>query len=210
MSDLIVVMVWHEESDPEKIDAFHANLDSFKAHNPKIDIVVIKNIFCGGKAAWLGTDITFFNWYANHQQGSMAKRYLLVEWDCWCNCNLRDYYEKVFDENLVVPNVKYPERDDWFWFSSIGDLPPRARNHATGISPMCGILFSKHAMDIMVSEVLNQEYFGLNSEIRLGTIATMLGIDPIINPRYNRSIGWRTSHYPIRNYPGIHHPRKTL
>lgn len=210
MSDIMVVMVWHDESDPEKIAAFHANRNSFKLHNPNTEVVVVKNIFDSGKAAWLGTDITFFDWYVNHAKQSKAKRFLLVEWDCWCNCNLKDYYEKVFDNDLVVPNVKYPERDDWYWFSSIGDLPPRARKFATGISPMCGVLFSKHAMDTLVDEILNQEYLGLNSEIRLGTIATMMGIDPIVNPRYNRSIGWRTSNYPIRIYPGLHHPRKTL
>lgn len=210
MEDLTVVMVWHEETDLEKIEAFNANFNSFRETNPEIEVIVIKNIFSERKLAWFGTDLTFFKWYVESKADRMDRRFLLVEWDCWCNCDLKAYFSKVYDNDLVVPNIKYPERDDWFWFSTIEQLPQRARVYATGITPMCAVLISQHAAEIISGEILKEEYLGLNSELRLGTIATMLGFDPIINPTYNRTIGWRNSEYPLRAWPGLHHPRKKL
>jgi len=210
MKELIVLMAWHQESDQAKCHAFEENKRSFITHNPELDILTIMNPFSDQKEAWLGTDLAIFEWYQINRDKYVAKRYLIVEWDCWCDCNLTDYFSRVWDCDLVVPNIKYPERDDWYWFNTLAKLPASARLHATGITPLCGILLSKVAMDAIGQEILKPEYGGLNSELRLGTIATMLNYDPIVNPVYNRSLGWRATGLFDTKYKGLHHPRKKI
>lgn len=116
---------------------------------------------------------------------------MLVDWDCWCDCNLREYFSRVWNCDVVGPCIKYPERDDWVWFNSIYRLPPYARKYPTGIVPFCGILLSNKAMNMICQEILKPEYDGLNSELRMPTIATMLNLDPAPNPVCSRSITWR-------------------
>lgn len=209
MTDLKILICWHKESDLEKIRAFEENKQTFINFNPDIEIIILMNIMEDTKEAWLSSDLTVFNWYKNNSN-SRAKRYVIVEWDCWCDCSLNEYFAKVWDCDLVVPSVKYPERDDWVWFKTINQLPAFARPFAVGITPFCAILMSDLAMNSISTEILKIDYKGLNSELRLGTISTMLNFDPIVNPVYSRSIGWRfTSPYDLK-YKGLHHPRKKI
>lgn len=210
MKELIILMSWHKEADPGKIAAFEENYSSFKTYNPGVEIITVMNYFTEPKRAWLSTDLVLFNWYINNHECYPARRYLLIEWDCWCDCKIEDYFSRVWDCNLVVPTVKYPERDDWYWFQTINQLPQESRVYATGISPLCAILISDEAMDAISKEINKPEYESLNSEIRFGTIATMLNYDPVVNPVYNRSIGWRFPSPFDNKIPGLHHPRKKI
>jgi hypothetical protein len=208
MKELIILICWHQEYDEEKILAFEKNRKSFVDYNPGIEIITVMNIMSDPKEAWLSTDLSVFNWYSN--TGKRAERYVIVEWDCWCDCDMRGYFSRVWDCDLVVPSIKYPERDDWVWFKTVHQLPDKARPFAVGVTPFCGILISETAMAAISQEIFKDGYRGLNSELRLGTIATMLDLDPIVNPVYNRSIGWRfVSPFDLK-YKGLHHPRKKI
>lgn len=203
-------MAWHDETDNEKIAAFEENRKSFVSHNPDIDIITVYNPFGDNKQAWLSTDLSCFYWFRDNRGSHLSERYLIVEWDCWCDCDLKDYYNRVWDCDFVVPSVKYPERDDWYWFSTIQKLPIQARAYATGVTPFCGMLLSRYAMETILPEIIKPEYLPLNSELRLGTVATMLNIDPIVNPVYGRSLSWRSTALFDTKYPGLHHPRKKI
>jgi hypothetical protein len=207
--EIIILMAWHNESDLAKVLAFEENKKTFNLLNPEIEIIVVINPFNDPNQAWLSTDLSIFDWYLKNIT-VRAKRYLIVEWDCWCDCKIESYFERVWDCDLVVPSVKYPERDDWFWFTTIKKIPEKARKFAVGVTPLCGILISDRAMKPIAEESVKPEYSGLNSELRLGTVATMFDFDPIVNPVYTRSIGWRSVSYFDKKYAGLHHPRKTL
>lgn len=209
IDEVIILIAWHQEADEKKIKAFEANKQTFIDHNPGVKIFTVISPFKDPRQAWLNTDLSLFRWYLNNKAAANSKRYVIVEWDCWCNCSVYDYFQKVWDDDLVVPSVKYPERDAWEWFFQIRNLPIPVRPYAVGITPMCGLLVSQRAFEAIGTESLKPEYYRLNSELRLGTIATMLNYDPIVNPVYSRSINWKTPLFGLK-YKGFHHPRKLL
>ncbi|WP_276089682.1 hypothetical protein [Pedobacter sp. JY14-1] len=207
MKELIILIAWHKESNEDRVHAFQENKKSFADHNPDVDIITVMTPF-EGMEAWLNTDLSCFKWYLENGHMHSAQRYLIVEWDCWCNCDMYAYYKRVWDCDIVVPGIKYPERDDWYWFSTIDKLPERVRKYTTGVVPFCGILLSNFAMKKVSQEILKPEYYGLNSELRFGTVATSLGLDPIVNPVCNRTISWSGISPLDSNYLGLHHPKK--
>lgn len=203
-------MAWHEEKDEERIKAYEANKASFEQHNVDVDIITVKNPFKNSPTAWLNTDISVFKWFIENKDIINYERFIIVEWDCWCDCSIQQYFSRVWDCEVVVPNIKFPERDDWYWFSTIGLLPLNAQPFAAGITPMTGVLISNNAMTQISKEILKPQYASLNSELRLGTIATMLNLDPVVNPSYTRALGWKGICPFDLKYKGLHHPRKTL
>ncbi len=214
MKDLTILIGWYNEKDPIKIEAFEENRKSFLISNPELEIITVMNSFHdiedNKDQAWLCSDIPMYQWYLENSKKQNSARYLLVEWDCWCDVDLKEYFKKVWDCDLVVPCVKYPERDSWYWFSKINDLPKNVIKYAVGVMPFCGILISNKAMKKICREIVKPKYMKVISELRLGTIATMLKIDPIPNPVPNRIIGWHgVSPYDCK-YKGLHHPRKML
>ncbi len=210
MRELTVLMSWHEETEPERIRAYEENKKSFSAHNPGVEVITVMSHFSDFEEAWLSTDLSIFHWYRKFGAAHPAARYLLVEWDCWCDCDLHEYFTRVWDCDVVGPCVKYPERDDWYWFSTINKLPDYARAYSTGIVPFCGLLLSDRAMKEICTEILKPEYKYLNSELRLPTIATMLNFDPVTNPVCSRTITWRDGISFDQRYKGLHHPRKKI
>jgi mannosyltransferase OCH1-like enzyme len=210
-NELTILIAWHKENDEKKSKCFEENKRTFEQHNPNVDVIVVISSFENPKEAWLGTDLTIFRWFKENSNRIDSKRFLLLEWDCWCDASVKCYFEKTWDMDVVAPCVKYPERDSWFWFNNVDQtLPEQARLFATGIVPFCGILVSNKAMRLISQEILKPEYMGLNSELRFATIATMLGFDPVPNPVCSRSMTWKSIIPFDTRFKGIHHPRKTL
>lgn len=209
-TELTILIAWHKETDSSKIACYEENRRTFERYNPDADVITIINPFEDLKTAWLSSDLAVFMWYAAHQHEINSNRFLIVEWDCWCDMSAEEYYQYVWNHDFVAPTVVYPERDTWHWFNTIGDLPDRARLYATGIIPFCGILMSDKAMRAITAEILKPEYASLNSELRLPTIATMLGFHPVPNPVCSRGITWKNSVPFAGQFKGLHHPRKTL
>lgn len=209
MDEVIILIAWHNETDESRIKAFDANRQTFIEHNPGVKIFTVINHYPDSNKAWLSSDLSLFSWYIRNKELVKSNRFVLIEWDCWCDCSIECYYNRVWDCDFVVPCVKYPERDDWYWFEQIKEIPERARPYAVGITPFCGILISNRAFDAISKEIFDKQYKTLNSELRLGTIATMLNFDPVVNPVYSRSLCWRTPRFGSK-YKGLHHPRKAL
>lgn len=210
MKELTVLIGWHHELDDNRIKVFEANRLSFQVNNPEVEVITIMNEIKDPKLAWLSTDIGMFEWYAKHSSQHRSKRYLLVEWDCWCNCDLQQYYQKVWDCDVVGPSVRYPGRDYWTWFRSIPKLPEDVRQFATGIVPFTGILLSDNAMKRIAAEILKPEYTELNSELRLATLAAFLGMEPVVNPVSNRSLTWIELNEFDPVIQGLYHPVKKI
>jgi hypothetical protein len=208
--ELTILIAWHNEIDAKRIACYEENKLTFEKYNAGVDIITIISPFENSKTAWLSTDLTIFQWYNIHKDKINSERFLLLEWDCWCDINAKEYYLPVWNYDLIVPSVVYPERDSWQWFNTMSLLPLRARLYATGIIPFCGILVSEKAMRAINDEILKPEYEGLNSELRFTTIATMLGFDPVPNPVCSRAITWKKIAPFDGRFRGLHHPRKTL
>lgn len=211
--ELTILMGWYDETDPDKVRAYKENKASFERSNPGVEVLTILNEFHGvlnSRSAWLCSDISIYKWYLQHGETNYSERYLLVEWDCWCDIDIKSYFKYTWDCDLVVPSIQYPERDTWSWFDSISLLPANSRRYATGIVPFCGILVSDRAMSIICPEIVKIQYSRVISELRLGTVATMLGIDPVCNAACNRTLGWQGISPFDKEYRGLHHPRKKI
>lgn len=209
-SELTILTVWYEETNQDRIECFEENKRSLIEYNPGIEIITIMNPFEDPKEAWLNTDLAIFLWYKENRYKIKSERFLLLEWDCWCNINLKEYYRRVWDLDVVAPTVLYPERDNWHWFQKLDKMPVHARLYATGIIPFCGILVSEKAMNKICEEIIKSDYHDLISELRFPTIATMLSFDPVPNPVCSRTITWKSLIPFEQNYKGLHHPRKTM
>lgn len=209
-TELTILIAWHNERDIEKITCFEENKRTFEQYNPGVPIITIISPFEDPRAALMSSDLTIFQWYNVHKNDINSERFLLLEWDCWCDIDLKTYYKPVWDHHVVAPSVRYPERDRWHWFETENKLPERARLYATGIVPFCGILVSDKAMRAINEEIHKPEYKGLNSELRFATIATLLGFDPVPNPVCSRAVTWKSIAPFDTRVKGLHHPRKTL
>ncbi|ATP55374.1 hypothetical protein CPT03_02285 [Pedobacter ginsengisoli] len=210
IKELTILIVWHKESNPEKIKCFEENKRTFEQYNPGVEILVIINQFEDSNEAWLSSDLSIFNWYNDKTKSVESKRFLLIEWDCWCDISVEEYFSNTWNMDVVAPSVKYPERDSWYWFSTKQKLPDRARLYATGIVPFCGILVSEKAMKAIGEEIIKPDYRGLNSELRFASVATFLGYDPVPNPVCSRSVIWNPIIPFDFRFKGFHHPRKVL
>ncbi|MGE9314221.1 hypothetical protein ACLOAU_21380 [Niabella sp. CJ426] len=209
IEELIILIAWYNTTNEDTISTFTANKQTFIDYNPGVKVFDVINPFIDSPIIGPSIDLAFFRWYLENKSDIFSKRFVLVGWDCWCDCSVNSYFSRVWDCDFVVPSVKYPERDTWHWFYQIRNLPIDVRQYAVGISPFCGIMMSDKAMSLIADEILKPVYQALHSELRLGTIATMLNLDPIVNPVYSRSIGWREPQFG-QKYRGFHHPRKTL
>lgn len=209
-SELIILIIWYNETDTKRIRCFEENRRSFIEYNPGVEVITIMNPFENSNEAWLNSDLTVFLWYRDNCDKIQAERFLLLEWDCWCDINLKEYYSRVWDLDVVAPMTLYPERDGWHWFKTLDKMPVHARLYATGIVPFCGILVSEKAMNEICTEILKPIYNGLIGELRFPTIATMLGFAPVPNPVCSRNITWKLTIPFDQHYKGLHHPRKTL
>lgn len=210
MKDLTILMSWHYDSHPESIKVYSENRNSFLINNNDLEIYSVPNRYMDKNKAWISTDLNIFHWFIEQENRIKSERFLIVEWDCRCNCNLRQYYGKVWDYDVVGPCVYYPERDHWNWFNTIQRLPYRARRFATGIVPFNAILLSKRAMSLISKEILKPEFYDFNSELRLATIASMLSMDPVVNPVCNRTNTWRNNiRWDMQN-GGLFHPVKAI
>lgn len=209
IEEIIILMNWHYETDQKKILAYEANRKTFIDNNPGVKVLTVVNPYKQSQLVGPGNDLAFCQWYIKNKDTIRSKRYVLVGWDCWCDCRVADYFRRVWDCDLVVPSIKYPERDNWHWFYQIRNIPIKVRPYAVGVTPFGGIMISDIAMDAISKEIIKPEYQCLNSDLRLGTIATMLNFDPIVNPVYTRSIGWRTPSMGEK-YTGLHQPRQAL
>jgi hypothetical protein len=208
MRDLTILMCWHDDPEHEKQQAYLVNRSSFLNLNPDCPVITIHNRFENKNKAWLSSDLNIFLWYVEEGYKIQSERFLIVEWDCWCNCNLKEYYRRVWDCNVVGPSVFYPERDYWNWFRYIPNLPPEVRRYATGIVPFNGILLSRYAIEAISKEILKKEFDDLNSEMRLATIASMLNMDPVVNPVCNRNITWTEFDHLDLGQKSLYHPVK--
>lgn len=70
MKELVILMNWHKERDPEKVKAFNENKASFAYHNPHFEITCIQNLSEENpRDSWLSSDLRIFQWYTRYSIG---------------------------------------------------------------------------------------------------------------------------------------------
>lgn len=200
------------------------HLDSLRMSNPAVVVVpvtdTVPELLPGsvdvGKfpdpwasaQKWRSIDSTLYRWFANRTFNS--RRYLVVEYDCFCNVNLVAYYAAVMSADVAgIDLFKRAENPRWKWFmeSEIGKLPSADRPYAAGIVPFTCTMFSHEALEGIVANVCRNDVF---CELRLGTVVSKLGLNFARLSIPNReSICWHI--YPWRtDRQGLFHSIKSL
>lgn len=157
------------------------------------------------RGCWGNSDLLTYAWWM-HERRTQAERWLLLEYDAWCNIEIKPLYESVWDADIVVPTyVKYPS--PWSRFREYRRMPDDLRPLSAGIVPMTALLFKPSALDqlsLLAAQRTDVDLFG---EYRMGTFAHALGLDVRELPMLRETIHW----LPFKpNHPGLWHPVKTV
>jgi hypothetical protein len=157
---------------------------------------------------WRNIDVTLYAWFLNRKFS--AKRYVLIEYDCFCNVNLKAHYADVWDADVAGVDyftLRRNPRWEWFKQSELQKLSSDARPHAAGVVPFVGMMFSHAALEKIVGIVSRDDLF---CELRLGTAIRKLKLKFKRLPLKARAtICWHPYPFQINN-PGLFHGIKSL
>lgn len=154
------------------------------------------------KLSWYNLDALYYEYY--RRRNDNCKRWLLAEWDVFCNGSIKDYFGSLWDAPFVSTDI-HEKGSGWFWFCDTDKMPNDVRKFATGLSPLAGTLISDAALEKIVlnSWWIDRPVF---CELRLGTIARFSGVEMFPNPNGRGKVIWRPK--PIIEGKGLWHPMK--
>lgn len=140
---------------------------------------------------WRNGDLPIYLWRSS-QKNVNVKRWLIMEWDVFCNVEVRQFYESVWDADIAGANVHTDSNSNWQWFwpENKRRYPPQHQAHMTGISMLAGILISDRAL-VAICEALLKDpsWWDTFCEVRIASVAKMLGIQPVeIGPHAKETI----------------------
>jgi hypothetical protein len=156
---------------------------------------------------WHDNDLLIYAWFLSPHRLD-AERYLVVEYDTYCTAPFREFYAGVWDQPVACARVVTLEKDPkWWWFRTIQDRTPFGK-HLMGMSPICGILFSRAALEKIAPNGLSPTYRPLLSECRIGTLVCAAQFMPaLIRPDAALFITFQPV---IPKGEGIWHPVKSI
>ncbi len=128
------------------------------------------------ESKWRNGDAMLFNWF--EQVRSMeARRYVFLEWDCYCSTNVRKFYKDVWDVDLACSQIIH-QHDKWDWWEELPQLGGVCTK-GLGVVPMAGVMLSEWLLesirDMEMDEDGSPPLPGIFSELRLGTLANLVG-----------------------------------
>ena len=139
---------------------------------------------------WRNADMPLYLAYDATRQNISAKRYVFLEWDCYCNVDLSEFYKEVWDADLaaqhVIDSAKEPNWDH-FDAKYSRDCPPKGQECLYGIAPLAAILLSDQALEAICRELKDDTSWRLTfCELRVATIAKYLNLNIQQLPEYKR------------------------
>lgn len=134
---------------------------------------------------WNNADLPLYLAFDSFANNFPAKRIVFMEWDCYCNVSIRDFYKEVWDADLAARHVIDPSKEpDWGHFKNglpegVADTPETMY----GIAPLAGILLSKQGLQAICEELKRKPAWrSVFCELRVATIARHLGLSIIQLP----------------------------
>jgi hypothetical protein len=145
----------------------------------------------------------YYRWFEN--RNLTARRYVLVEWDVYCDGRLPKILGPVWNSPFAVMDYIRQGRD-WHWFQEVPALPAAMRPYAAGVSPF--VMLASH--DALAEVVRHAPTEPVYCELRLGTTLTARGIPVEHMPWLQRTCSWRPDLIHRVPEPTVYHPVKTL
>lgn len=173
---------------------------------PNNDLMVAKN---KDWLYWSEIDILIYDFYLNNPTYS---RYIITEWDTYCNCSAEDFYGNMLYEDVVGHGIVNDFNiKDWCWYQFL-TKEQKSIPKLGGIGPVL-IIYSNDVLRDMTKLVINNPrmYDNMFSELRMGTLARQCGYEPkqfMINDTF---VSWKYEFIKFDpNVRGWYHPIKTL
>lgn len=215
MSSIQVLFLHH--LDHTNVEVVKSNFNSFlKSGNDIVAIrdedqdglpgsypVSINGLIPRGSRRW-ATDTVLLNYILENKHNLKHNFYMFCEYDCYCECNIETYYESYLNFDICAPHIiTQKDEKDWGWFKEI-NLPCSL----IGLRPSVFIVFSKKAILEIAAQycILWDKIKNSNSEARLGSVASLLGIQIGRFKDLNFNVSWGKTKFKRNNK--LYHPVK--
>lgn len=186
------------------------HIEALRKTNPGKNI----HVNCGRNASepfeklsfWRNCDREIRNWWKKNRDKVVANHVVFIEGDVLVNYDLEDLVSPYVD--LVGKDIRYYPNDlNWDWWIDRTKLPNRLLSSLTGIAPLAVLVFSRRALDEIVSEKWDEVYAGdIFCELRTPTIVKSAGLK-IDTHVALEGLRWDVMKHP-GNKPGIWHAVK--
>ncbi len=128
---------------------------------------------------WSNADLAVYLWF--HHRKERAKRWIILEWDVFCNTAVQRFYSEVWNADSAAGHVLHTNDHGrrWYWFQhgEIQKLPEKFAKYALGLAPLAGTFMSNSAMTKIADAAVSfPELYPVFCELRLGTLCEYLGI----------------------------------
>lgn len=168
----------------------HGMIESVKVFDPHAE---------PGVWSWKNSDLSLYA-FRLMLKNEPCEKWAVLEWDTYCNMDLKEYFRLEWDSHLVVCNVEMDE--SWCWFKEARFFPAALKRYACGVWPLGLMLISDVCLKHCATNV-DPWCLGIFCELRLGTMANMIQTPTI---KRNATISWKGEFTPFGN--GIWHPVK--
>jgi len=182
MTEIGVLFTYYKENQ-----TVQRNYNSFKKDNPDIavfplcsNVPDLDDLFC-----WRNVDLLYYKFYRENKH--KCRRWLLAEWDVFCNCNLEGFFGETWDHDFVC-NQHVVFGDKWKWFEEVGRVPKKFWRNLHGICPLACTLVSDEMMS-RISSTASDLDFDLFCEFRLGILASYCGASFTVHS--SDTVAWR-------------------
>jgi hypothetical protein len=161
---------------------------------------------------WTQADLLIYD-FAHHNE-LIYDRYLLLEWDTWCNCSIEEFYGDSLKKETFGHTMHYPSEDKWVWYEMLTEEQKNKFLIFGGYTPTSGLLFSKDLLIKMNEHIIKypRRYDDVFSELRLGSIIKSLKgyLDTPFHDAHTY-MNWKSDLILFdKNKKGYYHPIKTI
>jgi hypothetical protein len=158
------------------------------------------------RSVWHEVDKIFLRWFRRKDRPS-ARRYVFFEYDILVNSTAPEFYASSWNSDLAAVSIKRPKDDpSWPWWRH-GPRLGVSEAHWCGVVPMSATMWSNEAFTRLAASNRFQDCY---CELRMGTLARMLGLHLEVIPNAFRSVSWRERDITVDQRRTWFHPVKNI
>ncbi|HEX8325161.1 MAG TPA: hypothetical protein VF595_14760 [Tepidisphaeraceae bacterium] len=142
---------------------------------------------------WRNVDLATYLWIAWPGRPIQARRWVILEWDVYCNTALANWYAPNWNDAVASTSIQLPGRNDDFYFFNDRErsaVPAAYRASFMATNPWAGMMLSDEALTAVAQRVRQSNWCNGFCELRVATAARSLGYEPAVlrNPLAARTL----------------------
>ena len=174
-----------------------------------------KNFIFGSESKrkqWTQADLLMYDFI--YHNDLPHDKYLIIEWDTYCNCSIEEFYGEALDKETFGHTVHNPVEEDWNWYRDLTQEQKDSLPFFGGYTPTSGLLMSKTILTKINQLILDnpRKYDNMFSELRLGSLIRIAGYS-LDTPFENSEnfMNWNGGKIIFdKTKNGYYHPVKTV